>query len=88
MLITSSRSSPFRQFDTKFPSFNIEMCKVYNVHFVCKLYGRKMLAALIIYMIFFPALAGSDSPRLLIISLINLLLQITFNKIRNLFIFI
>ena len=33
---------------TKFPSFNIRMCTVYRVHFVCTLYGRKMLAALII----------------------------------------
>ena len=33
---------------TKFPSFNKGMCTGYSVHFVCTLYGGKMLAALAI----------------------------------------
>ena len=33
---------------TKFPSFYIEMCTVYIVHFFCTHYGRKMLAVLTI----------------------------------------
>ena len=31
---------------TQFPWFNIGLCTVHHVHFVCTLYGRKMLSAL------------------------------------------
>ena len=42
---------------TKFPSLNIEIGTGYSVHFVCTLYGRKMMSGIFIFvgLLIFPA---------------------------------
>ena len=46
MVYTFLKNIFFETRCTKYPSFNIGMCSGYSVHFVCTLYGRKMLSAL------------------------------------------